>query len=1531
MRALRIAATVLLVLIAVIGIGMWVVTGTSFGHERIRRFALSTLQSRVHGRVTLGRIEGNLLTGVVVHDIAITDSTGQPFLVAEEARTRYGIFSLLKKHIVLTDLTLTRPVVLLDRPPNGQWNYKRIFASSDTASTDTTPGWGAWLAFKNVRIIEGRLVVRVPWHADTSLTAAQEDSAAAAALSGGSRNEIVRVAGGFQKVMTFDRIDARLPNVRLADPDERTRLVQVASLQMIAQPFRPPVVDVRDLKGTFEFTGDSMWWKGARAQLPGSRISGDGKYVYENGDMALRLKGAPVAVADLRWIFPRLPSQGGGTLEFAMNWSGDTQEYVAKNADVRLADARATGSFGLTMGDTLAFHDTDLRISSLDTRLIEQLVPSLQLPRRGTLGGHLALSGGLHAMRINADIAFDDDRAGSSRVVAVGEVGAAPGGGMRARNLRLRAEPVQVALLQSWMPSLPVAGTVSGTATLDGTTATQLTVVADVTHVQDGAVSSIAGRGAVRLAGGAWMNLDLRARPMSLALLGRFVPALGLRGAAAGPIRLTGTLRDLRLTSELRFQEGGELDVTGRFDLASAQKGYEVAAALRLFNAHVVIAKLPSTSITAKASVVGRGFSPATMTLTARTDIAASQYDSLAIDSASARFSIANGMLRAQKLELSGSRAVISASGTFGLTAGREGELVVRGQADSLSRFARWLPRDSGAVAPRPARVARAVKQARADSLRVAAQTEVERAVTGQPAPRLVVDTPTTIRRDVIAGRVRLAGNIKGGLQRFDVRARLAGEDMSVAGNTAHAARADIAWTNARTPQSTIAVGVQLDAATAGGFALDSIDARASYTPRRTGLVSVALFQDHIHRYAIAGDYALHVDHNEVHLADVALQFDTSLWHGTKPATIRWGAQGIEVKALELRDRGNGRIVADGLLPTKGEASFTFAIDNFALENVASLLQSDLGLGGLVSLTGDVQGTLASPRFRVGVAMRDGRYRGADLPDVHGRLQYANGSVTTRMVASRAGGAPLAQLQGQIPINLAFSLPAGQQRMTNGAITVDLVADSLPIDLVSRFTDAVSNVSGRATGKIVVRGTIKSPTLAGALALDRGDFRITSTGMRVQNVAGYLRMRNDTVFVDSITGRSGGPVRLAGTIGLPTLTTPVFNLTLFTQNARVLDNEQGRLRGDAELALAGPLTAAYISGRARIRSGVIYLPESDGKSVISSGDPALFNVIDTAVASNRELLPAQSAVLKNVRMDVTLSVSRGTWVRSREANVEIYTPDEGLAVHVDRARQTFALDGVVSSDNGQYTFLTKRFNITRGSAMFINTTGGNGEPLNPTLQATGEYPVKQTQGEALNIRVLIGGTLRQPKLSLESDAQPPISQSDLLSYLAFGRSSGSLLQLGDAGGTAGGGTGTGSGLVNTGAAFAYKRLASVAVGVLADQFEGDASRSLGADVFNITPADVPNEIYTPQGIGSLLKGTEVELGKYVDPRTFVSIQTRLQSNIPGIRAQRRTAKGFRFELSFEPRYRVEEPTLEAVPTTKPFSVFGAFIIREWRF
>ena len=93
----------------------------------------------------------------------------------------------------------------------------------------------------------------------------------------------------------------------------------------------------------------------------------------------------------------------------------------------------------------ITFDSTDLTIAALDTRLIERLVPALEVPRHGVLAGHLAADGPLAALQLDGDVTFDDPTTGRSRVLAVGEIGT-ENGVVRARGLRVTLSPVQVDL-----------------------------------------------------------------------------------------------------------------------------------------------------------------------------------------------------------------------------------------------------------------------------------------------------------------------------------------------------------------------------------------------------------------------------------------------------------------------------------------------------------------------------------------------------------------------------------------------------------------------------------------------------------------------------------------------------------------------------------------------------------------------------------------------------------------------------------------------------------------------------------------------------------------------------------------------------------------------------------------------------------------------------------------------------------------------------------------------------------------------------
>ena len=1516
---------VVLSVIFVLGVvAVWVLTNTDFGRERVRKFALDALQGATHGIVRIGELHGNLLTGATLVDVSITDSAGRPFLAADSLSGRYVLRGFLSKHISLDDVTLFRPRVVVEKLPGGEWNYRRLWPQEKPgAPTDTLPGWGSWVKFTNVTVLNGDVVVRSPWEPRTGLSARVRDSVITDALKGGSRLSIVRAPGGFQKVIELAQVNGKYPLVRIADPDFKNRLIQVAAMSTKAFPFRPPPADIRALTGNFEFNDDSLWWKGAGVRLPASNLRGDGMYNISNGDMRLTLAASPAAFADFTWLYKHFPASGGGTLGLQVEWKGATQDYVVRNADVRTGTAHLTGNMGVTVADTVFFHDADVRFTGVTTKQIEELVPGAKSPRRGVLSGSAKFAGTFKRLDLAAaDITFDAYGRGRSHVLANGVIGVRGAENVvSARNLHLRLSPLQVDLLKIIIPTMPIGGTLAGTLTLNGSGDTRL-VMSDLDiALQDGPNRSHAtGTFAVHTTGRRRIDVDVVASPLALAELRKFTPSIPFIGAASGPVHAHGPLDALVVDTRLALPDGGTFAMDGTVDFLSKELGYDVRVASTDLNLSRVVSGMPVTSLTGGGTARGRGFKPATMYSELSFAFGPSSLDTIAVDSVNVQATLANGLAQVARAELRARGARVDVAGQFGLDASHTGALTYALDVDSLGTLAPYIPAlgtDTGSVTPRPKLAAEILRRALADSARIDKETEVARAISGAPLPKMQVDTPVAIPRGLVAGSVSAKGTIVGSLDRFTLEGTLSGTGIVARGNAARHLQATYRWVDARTANAKMTVALAADTVSAYGFAFDSVSADLSYA-KPNGTVAVRVRQGSERDYALRGDFTLDNARNELRLADVTLRFDTTTWQTTHPAAIRWGGRGIEVVNLELRSGPKQRIYANGLLPTSGPANFELAVTNFNVANIADLLQSDIQATGIVSFDAHVQGTAESPRVNGTLSLVDAAYKGTAVPDISGTFRYADQQLALNATAKDSTGRQLAQINGTIPINLALSGVTGS-RLLDLPIDVSLRSDSLPIDLIPQLTDAVTNVKGRAVGNVRISGTLKRPVMRGEVTLVDGQFTLAATGATFRDVNGHVRMTGDSVFVDSVTAFAGGPIRLSGTLGIGNWREPAFNLFLTAKDAVVLDDKRGKIYASAGLRISGPFDNTYVSGQVTVTHGVFYVPETNGKKLVSAGDPALFAVIDTSIASQRDIFPAQSPLFKNLRVDVDLMVQRNTWVRSRDANVEIFT-DGPMRVSV--LGDALTLVGAVDADRGEYTFLSKRFQIKRGSAIFIGSPD-----LNPTLQITAEYVVKQPTG-ATNIQVLIGGTLENPRLSLTSDAQPPLSQSDLLSYLAFGSSTGTLLQFNQTSLTQGGN------LINVAGA----RMFGLAIGEALNQVEGDAARSLGVDVFNVTPGDVP-VLAGQSGFQQFITGTEVEAGKYLSPSTYATVIVAPgvfvlngggQKVPPGVTLSHRTSKGYRFDTSFGPRYILNEPTL-AGQTVKGIGQFGAFVIREWRF
>ncbi len=1451
---------------------------------------LGQLAGSVNGTVEIGRLRGNLLEGVTLSELSIADTTGAKFLEADTLELRYSFRALFSRRIHLSDVRLVHPTIVLDKPPGGEWNFARLFPG-DTIMADTTArGFGSWLRIEDLTVYDGRLVVRNEWTPADTLEGAARDRAIAAALSDSSRLRVIPVAGGYQTLQEFLDVDARMPLLRLADPDSTDVVVEVASLSTVAFPFRPPAARVRDLSGRFVVSDDSLGFQDVLVELPESRFFAEGAYATETGDLRATLRTQPIVLGDLRWIAPTLPDSGGGALELAVATNGRQTRVVARDLDLRLDEARLTGRAEATVGDTVLVGPTELRFIGLDTRLAERFVPGARIPVDGILNGHLALTGSDVDLSVDAELVFIERGGGRSRVMADGRIEI--GEGIRARDLQIRFDPFQVDLARAFAPNLPVDGTIMGSAAVTGSSATEVRIDIDLVHRATTGTSRMVGDARLTFGEPLRFDVDLGLRPVALSTVGRFAPGAGLYGSAPGSLRAEGTMEDLSVALDLAVNGGGSFEARGSLDLAGARQSYDLETRFVHFDADRVFAWAPQTMLTGTLTARGVGTDPAAMRAVVAADLADLRPDSTRVEAARVRVRIDDGLATIEHGKVRLASASAEMAGSFGLAGGREGELSYTIQVDSLSDFAGHIPADTIT----PADTTPDSHAAGSDTAAFA------------PAP--------------LAGSVRLAGVVVGSVEGFDLRGTGELNDMVVVGNRIAEGRIKYAWLDALTPEGSLEADAALDSLQAGGLAFDSLTARFRHDEADgNGSADLAVYQNEGHEYRVRSRYNLAPEQSEIRLDSLRLRLDDTRWTLSESGAVRWGGQGVEVDRIELRDGKGGRMFVDGRVPIEGTGDLELAIEHLQIGDFVALLPDTIEASGLLSVHAIAEGTLASPRVRGDLRLADFAYGGGRIPALDATFDYADTELVLR-AELRNDGSSLLVAEGTLPVDLSLA-GAVEERLLDRAMRFDVRLDQFQLDSLPPFTEAVTGLRGRVEGTVAVRGTPRVPEVEGAIHLEGGAMDLSQPGIELREVSAALTIREDALVLDSLVARSDrGHIRAAGILDIRTPAEPGFDLTFQARDAEVLDNEQGRLVVDSDLAMEGPLDGVRVTGDIDVLEGVIYIPEPE-KPVIDLDDPLVIAVIDTTRV-DPVVLPGPNPLLDNLEVDVDVEISRNTWVRNSDANIELYTPPDGaLSLQLDQSQRTFTVEGSIQMDNGEYTYSGRRFEVSSGSIIFLGTP-----EFNPLLQILARHEVPQPRGEALVILITIGGTLAEPMIELGSNAQPPLSQTDLISYLAFGRSSSSLLVQ------------SGSGVSDDGAgsgglgALATQKLAGVALGALMDEaikdLEAGGLNEFGLDVFRISPAELPEELGLNEG-GNVFRSTELEAGKYLTPRIFVAGQGRPTSAWPGIRFEYRTPEGFVWTTTWEPRYLPSEATFDLDKEAQQTRVWGSFLLWEWRY
>jgi hypothetical protein len=187
-----------------------------------------------------------------------------------------------------------------------------------------------------------------------------------------------------------------------------------------------------------------------------------------------------------------------------------------------------------------------------------------------------------------------------------------------------------------------------------------------------------------------------------------------------------------------------------------------------------------------------------------------------------------------------------------------------------------------------------------------------------------------------------------------------------------------------------------------------------------------------------------------------------------------------------------------------------------------------------------------------------------------------------------------------------------------------------------------------------------------------------------------------------------------------------------------------------------------------------------------------------------------------------------------------------LLVRYDRALGDLVLVGELEALRGSYAVLGRTFEVSGGTVAFLGQAG-----VNPTLEIEARSRIRRRDGDPVEVVATVEGTLVQPIVTLTSE-EAGVEQSDLISYLVFGRAG---TELGSGGGTLGGGLGQDLG----------GGVGTFAVGTLANQIGSALAQGIGLDYVAVSQGDIYGDASV---VGNFLNSAQVEVGRYFGEDVF---------------------------------------------------------------
>lgn len=1284
---------------------------TDVGRTLVADAAVTVVNQRIAGTMTVGAIGGSFLDGLTVDDVAIRGADGLELVVVGRLRLRYRLSDLLSGRLVLGQLVLERPTVtLMQEHPGGPFNLDQIFASRPGAAA-ARRGRPPLIAFRDVQITDGTIVVDTP---------ADPPAEGTTSSNAGRRRQIRRV----------DRLQARFPFARLSSPlpFERAVALDVAAF---AATVSDPGLAITAAQGLVNIWGDSLTLDLVNLALPDTRARLRGSLAWPADTLLLNLevRAARAATDEVRGLVPELPRGLHGRGDFTIrSVSGDVLEVIGEGLAVEGlgGGGRLGGRLGVRLGprDGWSQLATRLEVNDFDLEYVRGFLDPL--PLAGRLTGRVAMDGPREALRLTASTTFRDslvDDWPETSLIGDGVVRLGVPGTFVFDSFTVQHADVSLASVRRLVPAVELRGRLRGVGRLDGPWLNP-TFDGELRH-EDATLPESAVRGRIRLDAegdtlGVWADVDLD--PMSLdGLAGSFPTLEAVGGFFSGRLQLAGYLDSLAVDATLRGR-GGAIDARGALILEGERQGaHRLDILWRNVDLHAFHPALPETRLYASSAAAGVGLAgDARWRVSLRVDTSAVR--GIRVDSAQALLTLADSVLTLGDLRLIGDALLVDGRGAIGLATPRRGVLTLAARSDSLGvldpLLSEWL---------------------------------------GSP--------DTTDGGGLTLGSFTTTLRLEGALDAYRATAEFDARRLSRGGVFVRGARGGGSWESVA---RRVRVETAIDSMNLGGVGLSAVEARADGPLDSVAWYGRGRLGDG--SFIAGGRWLRDSTSSLVPIDSLGVLLATGAWFLDTAAVVAVTDSGVDLRSVTLASaNGPGAVSLDGRLPFAGPADLAGTVRALPLRDLWLLLQREYEqtegeLSGSLRMTG----TARAPAIELALSLRDARFDTFRAPFIEGTATFRDRRLTGDVSLWRSGEQILL-VNLDLPVDLAIS--GATERLIAGDLTVRAVASGVDLTFLDALTPAVRRSGGTLDADFGIAGSWDRPVLRGQLAVRDGAASFPSLGVRHEALNARLVLSGDTIRVESFSVRSGqGTAQMDGYVRLERLTRPILDLRITARNFRsIAVRDFLTLTASGDLELRGPFFNATLTGQGTATRGVLHFADLVTKDVVNLEDPLFREFVDTSLIAQKLVAREfENRFLDSLRIDsLRLEMGSEVWLRSTEANIQL----QGV-VTANKLRDRYRFTGTLETPRGTYRLelipglVTREFTVTRGEVRYLGTPD-----LNADLDIDARHVVRVPRGDDVTVSVHIGGTLYEPKLTLSSEIRPAISETEIISYLLFGASS----------------------------------------------------------------------------------------------------------------------------------------------------------------